>query len=310
MPELPEVENVARVLRATLLGRRLDGIRVRFAGALKPSPRVVRRALQGSRLVGVRRHGKYLLLDFARELDAGEALAGGSAAVVAEPAAAYGPGPPPGAENVLLLHLRMTGQVFVDPGYRPDKHLRLVFDFEGLPVHYRDLRKFGGFTLLAPGEEASALARVGPDMLAISFAEWERRLAGRRAPLKSLLLDQRIAAGLGNIYADEALHRAGVNPLAAPRDLEGDTLRRVWREARRVLRLGIRHGGTTFLDFVDFTGKPGRFRRKLRVYGRGGEPCATCGTAIEKRKVGGRGTHYCPRCQPPPRWARFSRARS
>lgn len=123
MPELPEVESVARSLRAALLGRRLDAIAVRWAGSLKPSPRAVRAALIGKRLLAVHRHGKYLFLDFG--------------------ARSEGP-----AERQLLLHLRMTGQLFTDPVYRPDKHLRLRLDFEGQPVFYRNLRKFGGFALL------------------------------------------------------------------------------------------------------------------------------------------------------------------
>lgn len=301
MPELPEVENVARALRQALLGRRLDGLRVRFAGALKPSPRAVKRAVVGKRLAEVRRHGKYLLLRFAPDgADPGGGRdmlgAGGAADRVAESPPPYGAG---GAAQ-LALHLRMTGQIFVRPDYRPDKHLRLVLDFEGRPVYYRDLRKFGGFALVEDAHRPEALAHVGPDMLEIPFRDWHARLARRRAPLKSLLLHQGIAAGLGNIYADEALLRAGLHPLTRPADLDEAALRRLWREARTVLRLAIRHGGTTYQDFLRFDGRPGRFYGMLRVYGREGEPCRACGRPVRKIRVGGRGTHYCPGCQPEP----------
>ncbi len=273
MPELPEVESVARSLRAALLGRRLDAIAVRWAPSLRPSPAAARRALVGKRLVAVSRHGKYLFLDFGPRAD----------------------GPP---ERQLLLHLRMTGQLFTDPAYRPDKHLRLRMDFEGQPVFYRDQRKFGGFALLEGLPGRAAIPHVGPDWLTLRFADWQARLAGRRAPLKALLLDQGLAAGLGNIYADEGLFRAGLHPICPACSIEEPAARRLFAACRQVLRLGIRHGGTTFLDFVDFDGRPGNFREKLQVYGRTGQPCRACGTPIARLRIAGRSSHYCPRCQP------------
>jgi formamidopyrimidine-DNA glycosylase len=272
MPELPEVESVARSLRSALLGRRLDAIAVRWAGSLRPSPAAARRALLGKRLLAVSRHGKYLFLDFGERAGAP-------------------------AQRQLLLHLRMTGQLFTDPAYRPDKHLRLRLDFEGLPVFYRDLRKFGGFTLLEGLPGRGAIPHVGPDWLAVRFEAWQGRLAGRRAPLKALLLDQGVAAGLGNIYADEALFRAGLHPAATASSLDDASHRRLFAACRQVLRLGIRDGGTTLLDFVDFDGRPGNFRRKLRVYGRTNEPCLDCGTPIASMRIAGRSSHFCPSCQ-------------
>lgn len=273
MPELPEVESVARSLRAALIGRRLDAIAVRWAGSLKPSPRAARAALIGKRLLAVERHGKYLFLNFGTRPE----------------------GP---AERQLLLHLRMTGQLFTDPAYRPDKHLRLRLDFEGQRVFYRDLRKFGGFTLLEGLPGRAAIPHVGPDWLTLRYAEWRERVVGRRAPLKVLLLDQGPAAGLGNIYADEALFRAGLAPNLPASRLGDAERRRLFRACRAVLRMGIAHGGTTFLDFVDFDGRPGRFRERLRVYGRTGQPGRRCGTPIARQRLGGRSSHFCPRCQP------------
>jgi formamidopyrimidine-DNA glycosylase len=270
MPELPEVENVAIALRTNLLGRRLTGLKVRFAGVLEQSPRRTRAALKGKRLETVRRHGKYLLLDFQGD----------------------------GGDTHLMIHLRMTGQIFIIPDYQPDKHVHLVLDFEGLPVYYRDIRKFGRFTLVDGNRLPAAITHVGPDMLEVRFPEWYRRIAGRRAPIKAALLDQGVAAGLGNIYVDEALYRARIHPGAAPADLQREELQRVLREAKAVLRLAIRHGGTTFLNFTNFHGKPGNFRRKLRVYQRTGESCDVCGTTIERVVIAGRSSHYCPVCQP------------
>jgi formamidopyrimidine-DNA glycosylase len=283
MPELPEVENVALTLREALLDRRLDRIRVRFAGALKPSPRVARRAVEGKRLVSVRRHGKYLLLRFVADRASASGRPSGSGGAL--------------RAVQLLLHLRMTGQLFVSPEYRPDKHVRLMLEFEDQRAYYRDMRKFGGFTLVDDVPWPQEIAHIGPDMLEIPYRDWYRRLQGRRAPMKSLLLHQGIAAGLGNIYADETLFRAGVHPVSSPADLEDEALRRVHREARRILRLAIRHGGTTYNTFVDVEGKRGRFRSRLRVYGREGEPCRTCGTAVERLVLAGRSSHFCPRCQ-------------
>jgi len=271
MPELPEVENVAQALRATLLGHRLTGMRVRFAGILSQSSRQMRRQLLQRRLASVNRHGKYLLLRFVKNhCD----------------------------DTHLMIHLRMTGQIFVVPDYRPDKHVHLALDFDGLPVYYRDIRKFGRFTLVDDDRCPSALSHVGPDMLTVRFRDWFDRVANRHAPVKAVLLDQGVAAGLGNIYVDEALFRAGIHPLVAPADLERAELKRLLAGAKSVLRLAIRHGGTTFLNFTDFHGKPGNFRRKLRVYGRTGEPCGKCGTTIERLVVGGRSSHFCPTCQP------------
>jgi len=191
--------------------------------------------------------------------------------------------------------------------HRHGKYLILTFaadpsttdtDFDGLAVHYRDIRKFGRFTLVDDPRQPSAIDHVGPDMLAVRFGTWHRSIAHRRAPIKALLLDQGIAAGLGNIYVDEALFRARIHPLTTPVALTRTELHEILRSAKAVLRLAIRHGGTTFLNFTNFHGQPGNFRRKLRVYGRTAEPCYLCGTPIARLRIAGRSSHYCPHCQP------------
>jgi formamidopyrimidine-DNA glycosylase len=292
MPELPEVENIAIALRQNLQGRRLTDLRVRFPGILSQSARRTRDALLCRRLEEVYRHGKYLILNFGARKAPGTP---GTLAAGASPARARRK--PDDQRAHLMLHLRMTGQIFITPGYTPDKHCHLTFDFEGLPVYYRDIRKFGRFTLVEDGRRPAALSHIGPDMLEIKLGTWLRRVRDRRAPIKSALLDQGVAAGLGNIYVDEALYRAGVHPLAVPGEMSRDDLARVLRQAKAVLRLAIRHGGTTYLNFVNFHGQPGNFRRKLRVYQRNGEPCRACGASIERLVIGGRSSHFCPRCQ-------------
>ncbi|MFO7655234.1 MAG: bifunctional DNA-formamidopyrimidine glycosylase/DNA-(apurinic or apyrimidinic site) lyase [Candidatus Krumholzibacteriia bacterium] len=267
MPELPEVESVAAALRLNLQGRRVTGLNIRFPGVFRDPPGRVSRAVVGKQLEGVHRHGKYLILNFA-------------------------------ADTHLMLHLRMTGQIFVRDDYLPDQHVHAVFDFEGVTVHYRDIRKFGRFVLVDDARRPSAIEHVGPDVLRVRFPDWQRRIAGRRAPIKALLLDQGIAAGLGNIYVDEALHRAGVRPDTPASALRDDELRLILARSKEVLRSAISHGGTTFLNFTNFHGKPGDFRRKLRVYQRTGEPCRACGTLLERMRVAGRSSHYCPVCQP------------
>jgi formamidopyrimidine-DNA glycosylase len=279
MPELPEVENVGRALSAGLSGRRLTALSVQWQGVFEPSAAAARKALVGRTLAGLHRHGKYLIAQF----DAVDAAA---------------------APSFLMIHLRMTGQFLsqdsMGDDYAPDRHVHVTFDFDGRLVHFRDVRKFGRLTLVEHGTEPAALAHVGPDMMTVKTADWLDRVRHRAAPFKSVLLDQGVAAGLGNIYADESLFLAGVHPLAKPRDLDEPTLREVLRRAKQVLRLAINHGGTTFLDFRNFHGQPGNFRRKLRVYGRGGEPCRDCGTVIERMVIGGRSSSWCPRCQPEP----------
>jgi len=269
LPELPEVENVGRALAHNLLGLELTGLEVRFAGVLGQSVRKTRAALVGKTVTRVHRHGKYLILHFGEEPDA-----------------AY-----------LMVHLRMTGQFFILEDYVPDKHVHVMFEFGDLPVHYRDIRKFGRLTLVEDGERPAAIAHIGPDMMKVRFREWYGRIAHRKAPIKALLLDQGIAAGLGNIYVDESLFLCGVHPTTRPCDLDADTLREVLKRGKSVMRTAINHGGTTFLNFTDFHGKPGNFRRKLRVYGRAGDACGRCGGEIERLVIGGRSSCFCADCQ-------------
>jgi len=274
VPELPEVETVRRRLAPVLEGRVFDEVEIGDPRLTRPfDPREIARELEGERVAAVDRRGKYLIVRF----ESGRSL---------------------------LVHLRMTGSFLHDAlGQLPDDpHRRAVVRLDdGSDVAYRDVRRFGTWLLVEPGELDQYLAvRLGPEPLPRSFttAVLGARLAGRRAPLKAVLLDQRAIAGLGNIYVDEALWRARLHPLRPAGELQADELRRLHRSIRRVLELGIARQGATLRDYATPDGGSGSMQHEFNVYGRAGEPCPRCGTPIERIVLGGRGTWTCPACQP------------
>ena len=274
MPELPEVETIRAQLAPRLVGRTLARVEILDPRLTRPIDLFeVAEELEGDRVTAVERRGKYLVL----RLESGLAL---------------------------LVHLRMTGSF----GFEPASHERAVLELDdGTRLGYRDVRRFGTWLVLEGAELDPYLAgKNGPEPLSARFtAEWlAARLAARRAPLKSVLLDQRVVAGLGNIYADEALWRARVNPLASAASLELEEVRRVHRAIRRALRTGIDRQGSTLRDYATPDGSAGGMQTEFRVYGRDGEPCSRCRTLIAKARVGGRGTWFCPRCQPLPEGVR------
>jgi formamidopyrimidine-DNA glycosylase len=183
-----------------------------------------------------------------------------------------------------------------------DPHRRAVLVLDtGSDVAYRDVRRFGTWELLEPGEDETYLAvRLGPEPLdpGLSAKRLAARLAGRRASLKAALLDQRTVAGLGNIYVDEALWRARLHPLRRAGDLDAEEIRRLHRAVRDALRLGIARQGSTLTTYALPNGASGRMQNEFRAYGRAGEPCERCGTPLERILVAGRGTTFCPHCQP------------
>jgi len=287
MPELPEVETVRATLAATLPGRTFALIATdgspRFAGASD--------AL-GATITAVRRAGKYLLIGLA---------------------------PPGGTEDAeLVIHLGMSGQLLlVDPGVgSPRFRVRATLTASGsgstgVDLELRDVRGFGRASVVPTGDHGGlgVLARLGPEPDDERLAELlATRLAGRRIAVKALLLDQSVLAGVGNIYADEALHRARIHPEAPGGDLSANAVIALSAAVRDVIAAGIANGGTTLRDYRQADGTDGDHQHHLAVYGRDGEPCATCGTAIIKIRVAGRGTHLCPDCQRRPRRRRSRRA--
>jgi formamidopyrimidine-DNA glycosylase len=274
MPELPEVESVRKQLEPALVGRRFERVRIDDARLVRPfEPAEVAAELQGERVAAVERRGKYLVVRFE-------------------------------SGRVLLIHLRMTGSLLRAPnGSLPDDpHRRAVVRLDdGSDVAYRDVRRFGTWLLLEPGEEEAYLAaRVGDEPLDTRFtaARLGERLAGRRVSLKAALLDQRTLAGLGNIYVDEALWRARLNPLRPAAGLDRNELRRLHRGIRTALEHGLARQGSTLRDYRLPDGSGGSMQDEFRVYGRRDEPCDRCGTQIARTTVAGRTTWFCPTCQP------------
>ena len=273
MPELPEVETVRTGIAPVLEGARIAHAEITDARLVRPSdPDAVAAELIDERVEAVERRGKYLVVRFE-------------------------------SGRVLLIHLRMTGSLrhARSGGLEDDPYRRAVLILDnGSDVAYRDVRRFGTWELFEPGEVTGYLAaRLGPEPLGtMSAALLGKRLAGRRAPVKAALLDQRTVAGLGNIYVDEALWYARLHPLRPGGSLDADELRRLNRGIRRALRLGIERQGASVRDYARPDGASGGMQEEFRVYGRDGEPCERCRTPIAKTRVAGRGTHYCPRCQP------------
>jgi formamidopyrimidine-DNA glycosylase len=274
VPELPEVETVRSRLAPALAGRAFERVDILDERLTRPfEPCAVAAELEGERVESVERRGKYLIFRFE-------------------------------SGRVLLIHLRMTGSLrHARRGKLPDDpHRRAVVRLDdGSDVAYRDVRRFGTWLLLEPGELDEYLAaRLGHEPLATDFTPKElgSQLAGRRAPIKALLLDQRLLAGVGNIYADEALWYARVNPLRPGGELMPAELRAICRGVRKALEIGIARQGATLREYSTPDGSPGGMQHAFRVYGRAGEPCERCGAPIEKTRAGGRGTWYCPACQP------------
>ena len=274
MPELPEVESVRRAIAPVLEGRRFAQVRIDDPRLTRPLDREeIARELEGEVVDLVDRRGKYLIVRFR-------------------------------SGRALLIHLRMTGSLLhARKGTAIDaSHQRAVVRLDdGSDVAYRDVRRFGTWLLLEPGEAEPYLAgRVGGEPLDTLFtaARLGERLAGRRTSLKAALLDQRTLAGMGNIYVDEALWRARLNPLRPAAGLDRNELRRLHRGIRAALEHGLARQGSTLRDYRLPDGSGGSMQDEFRVYGRRDEPCDRCGTPISRAQVAGRTTWFCPTCQP------------
>jgi formamidopyrimidine-DNA glycosylase len=267
VPELPEVETIRAQLAPRLVGRALARVEILDPRLTRPYDLFeVAEELEGDRIVAVERRGKYLLL----RLESGLGL---------------------------LVHLRMTGGFH----WSPVTHERAVLELDdGSRLVYRDVRRFGTWLVLEGADlEPYLAAKNGPEPLEGRFtARWlGSQLARRRAPLKAVLLDQRVVAGLGNIYADEALWRARLDPLRPANALDRTEVARLTRAIRASLRTGIARQGSTLRDYAAPDGAAGSMQDEFRVYGRDGLPCPRCGATTAKTRVGGRGTWFCPRCQ-------------
>lgn len=277
MPELPEVETVARGLRAVLPGRRILGVRLGKTDFID-DPAALEQELPGARIDQVRRHGKFLVLDLDR--------------------------PNGEASNLsLLIHLGMTGQIVVGPPearVAPHTHVFLALD-DGKELRYTDIRRFGRIAILAHGSREEVLGPLGLDPLEATEAAFIASVKGRRARIKALLLDQHVFRGMGNIYTDESLWRARIHPMRLGAKLRESEIRLLYRAVQVVLTEAIRLRGSSISDYVDSEGQPGEFQLRHRVYQREGKKCFRCGTLIRRVIVAGRSSYFCPRCQPAPR---------
>ena len=276
MPELPEVETIRARLAPLLEGRRLAAVQIDDARLTRPNdPAEVASHMRGERITTVDRRGKYLIFRF----ESGRSL---------------------------LIHLRMTGSLLhrrdgSNGSLAEDPYQRAVLSLDnGSDVAYRDVRRFGMWLLLEQDEITPYLeVRLGDEPLADAFTPetLAERLAGRRAAVKAALLDQRTVAGMGNIYADEALWRAEIDPRRPVGALDKAEVERLYAGIRTALVAGIARQGATLRDYRTPDGQSGGMQLEFQVYGREGEPCPRCGTPIAKTRIAGRGTSYCPGCQ-------------
>ena len=267
MPELPEVETTVRGLERVLLGKRIARIEARRPDLRRALPVDLGQRLTGARVTGMRRRAKYGLIDTERG-------------------------------DTLVFHLGMSGKWRIDPR-EIDKHDHLLVETDdGRRLALNDARRFGSLDLVPTAElgDWPAFAALGPEPLDVDAAELKRRLAGRTASIKLLLLDQGIIAGLGNIYVCEALYRAGIHPQRAGGSVSLERLKRLVPAIRDVLTEAIAAGGSTLRDFARPDGELGYFSKAFAVYDREGQACK-CGGRVRRVVQGGRSTFYCPKCQ-------------
>ncbi len=273
MPELPEVEVIRRGLAPLLTGRRVDRISWSDKKLRAPMPHaLLHQWILGQRIRGVDRRAKYLLIRM-------ENLA------------------------TLVFHLGMTGKIGLVPQETPPAkhdHLQLLLD-EGSELRFNDSRRFGAVLVLPPGgeHEAECFQNQGPEPFSNAFsAEYlAHRAHSRTMPVKLFLMDGRVVAGIGNIYANEILFAIGIHPATPAAEVSRKEWQEVVRHSRMILKKAIKAGGSTISDFLNANGEKGYFQLSLNVYNRLGTPCSACKTPIEKTVMGGRATYFCPRCQ-------------
>lgn len=282
MPELPEVETIRRSLAPLLLGKRVEGLEVYSPGVVIEYGNVT--VLTGI-VFALRRRGKYLMIDLREDTSKQKHL------------------------STIMVHFRMTGKLLYKDHFEDvAKHTHVRFCLSDTLrelsfLDFNDVRRFGKVWLLPPGGESMdpGFSRLGPEPLSEEWtsADFIAQIKRRpRSTIKSLLLNQEVVAGIGNIYCDEALFRAGIHPARLNETLSKEDALNLQQAVREVIAEGIGHQGTSFSDYVDGLGNRGHFQLQLRVFQKEGKTCDVCGSEIEKIRLGGRGTHFCPHCQP------------
>jgi formamidopyrimidine-DNA glycosylase len=265
MPELPEVETIVRTLRPGLTGARIAGVRLLRADILQPADADLVGLLTDRKIVDVRRRGKKIIF----LLEDG---------------------------NRFAIHLGMTGRLTLEKSQAPSlPHTHLILEINSGEIRFVDPRRFGGVFWL--GQNETTENNLGPEPLEMRPGELAKRLHKTRRAIKTALLDQSIVAGIGNIYADESLFTAKIDPRIPANRLTTEQIGRLNRSIKTVLRRALRHRGSTLRDYRNADGQPGDFQKLHRVYDRKGQPCVVCKTKIVRIVLGGRSTHFCPRCQ-------------
>ncbi len=288
MPELPEVETIRSDLEKRIVGEKISGLEIRDQKLLEKGSSW--KGIEGRRVKGLERRGKLLILVLEKEI-------------------------------FILVHLKMTGQLVYQDGKElvagghsldksdlfqgvggelPNKHTRAIIHFQsGAVLFFNDLRRFGYLKPVTKQEKEEKLTEFGPEPLMPDFdlLDFQKKLKKRKIAVKKALLDQKLVAGLGNIYVDEVLFLSGIRPERSAESLKSNEIKALYSAIIKILKQGVKYRGTTFSDYVDARGKAGNFSRFLKVYNRGGRPCQRCDGSIKKIKLAGRGTHYCPGCQ-------------
>ena len=280
MPELPEVETVARGLRQTIPGRRIVAVRLGKTDFID-DPVALEQHLPGRRIESVERFGKFMLLRLSSIAPNDSTQDNGE------------------GEAALLVHLGMTGHLAPQAAAEPHlKHTHVWLELDdGRELRYTDPRRFGRIAYLAGAALRDELLRFGAEPLEVSAEEFAERIRSRSTRIKALLLDQSVLRGVGNIYADESLWRAKIHPARRGSSLSVKEVKSLRRVLQEILRHAIAMRGSSITNFLDAVGEPGEYQRRHRAYGREGKPCYRCRTPIRRIIVAGRGTHFCPNCQ-------------
>lgn len=268
MPELPEVETIRRQLIKDIVGKKIQAVKILVPKLIKEtSPVLFQQKIIGKEIVDIRRRGKYLIFDLKPSL-------------------------------YLQVHLKLSGQLLYSSGSEPEVDYHVLFSFkDGSRLYYHDLRRFGGFTLC--NEDPEMKLDLGPEPLASAFTFkcWKQIILGKNSRIKTFLLDQQEIAGLGNIYATEALFRAGIHPDRRVSTLQPDETKKLYQAIKSILKKALKAGGTSIQDYLKPDGSHGNFQKNLFVYRRKGQPCLRCGNMIKVQKDGSRSTYFCPVCQ-------------
>ncbi len=267
MPELPEVETIKRDLKKVIPGKRIEKVELLDKKLIKGiKPELFIKEVEKTTINQILRRGKYLIF----ELSDGE---------------------------FLVFHLKLTGQLIYAA---PDKKSRIIFYFySGKCLNFLDMRRFAELRLSTDWQKEKGIVEMGPEPFDKNFTveKFQEMLSRKRTKIKPLLMDQNFLAGVGNIYAQEALFRVGINPLRSADKLKVEEIRNLYQAIKNVLSEAIKYRGASVDAYVDIEGKQGQMVQRLRVYGRGGQPCLNCGTTLKEIKLAGRGTTFCPKCQ-------------